>query len=52
MLDKRERIRKFWQPRVENRVVNTRKVVGRDRVFLVESVYKSAHIPTRVVSRE
>ena len=49
MLDKRETMRKVWQPRVENRVVNTRKVVGRDRVFLVESVYESAHIPTRVV---
>ena len=43
---------KSWRPWVENRVVNIRKVVDRDRWFHVEGVHNPADIPTRVVSCE
>ena len=41
-----------WRPWVENRIVNIRKVVDRDRWFYVEGVYNPADIPTRVFSCE
>ena len=43
---------KSWRPWVENRVVNIRKVLDRDRWFHVEGVHNPADIPTRVVSCE
>ena len=43
---------KSWRPWVENRVVNIRKVVVRDRWFYVEGVHNPADIPTRVFSCE
>ena len=43
---------KCWRPWVENRVVNLRKVVDRERWFHVSGVFNPADIPTRVCSRD
>ena len=43
---------KCWGPWVQNRVVNLRKVVNRERWFHVSGVLNPADIPTGVCSRD
>ena len=43
---------KCWRPWVENRVVNLRKAVDRERWFHVSGVFNPADIPTRVCSKD